>query len=98
MSDAQRILVVGLLLMVGATMVFSFLNFGQGAFSRGDRIAILVLSGQDKDSIMGPGYGLYTKKGIPGVLFGLIAPICLFLVAVFVALGARKRDERATAR
>ena len=33
-NDAQRILVVGLLLMVGATTAFVFLNFGQGAFSR----------------------------------------------------------------
>lgn len=32
MNDAQRILVVGLLLMAGATMSFAFLNFGQGAF------------------------------------------------------------------
>jgi hypothetical protein len=44
-NDAQRILVVGLLLMAGATMSFAFLNFGQGAFSREDRIAILVLFG-----------------------------------------------------
>ena len=42
MNDAQRILVVGLLLMVGATTAFVFLNFGQGAFSREDHIAILV--------------------------------------------------------
>ena len=55
-NDAQRILVVGLLLMVGATTAFVFLNFGQGAFSREDHIAILVLSGQGKDSIVGPGY------------------------------------------
>ena len=92
MNDAQRILVVGVLLMVGATMAFVFLNFGQGAFSREDHIAILVLSGQDKDFIIGPGYGLYTKKGIPGVLFGLIVPVCLFAGAAFVVLGARKRD------
>jgi hypothetical protein len=41
---------------------------------------------------MGPGYGLYTKKGIFGVLLGLIAPICLFAGAVFVALNARRQD------
>jgi hypothetical protein len=78
--------------MVGATMAFVFLNFGQGAFSREDHIAIFVLSGQGKDSIVGPGYGLYTKKGIPGVLLGLIVPVCLFAGAAFVALGARRQD------
>jgi hypothetical protein len=91
-NEAQRILVFGLLMMVGAAMAFVFLNFGQGAFSREDHIAILVLSGQDKDSIIGPGYGLYTKRGISGVFFGLIAPICLFAGAAFVALGARRQD------
>ena len=92
MNDAQRILVIGLLTLSGAAMAYIFLNSGEGAFSRGNRIAILVLSGYGEDSMTGPGYGLYTKKGIPGVLFGLIAPICLFAGAAFVALGARKRD------
>jgi hypothetical protein len=84
---------VGLLLMAGSTMAFVFLNFGEGAFCHGDRIAILVLSGQGPDSIDGPGYGLYTKKGIWGVILGLIAPISLFAGAAFVALGAGKRDQ-----
>ncbi len=79
-------------MMVGAAMAYVLLNFGEGACSGGNRIAILVLSGHGEDSVTGPGYGLYTKKGIPGVLFGLIAPICLFAGAAFVALGARKRD------
>jgi hypothetical protein len=91
-NDAQRILVVGLLLMAGATMSCAFLNFGQGAFIREDRIAILVLFCHGKYSTIGPGYGLYTTNGVPGVLFGLIAPIFLFAISVFVALGARKRD------
>jgi hypothetical protein len=91
-NDTQRILVIGLLMMSGAAMAYVLLNFGEGAFSREDRIAILVLSGHGEDSITGPGYGLYTKKGIPGVLFGLIAPICLFAGAAFVALGARRQD------
>ena len=49
MNDAQRIIIVGLLLMVSATMAFVFLNFGQGQFYREDNIAIFVLSGQDED-------------------------------------------------
>lgn len=94
MNYAQRILLIGLLFVVGAVMAFVFLNFGEGAFSSlgGDRIAILVLSGQDNDSMFGSGYGLYTTKGIPGVLLGLVAPICLFAGAAFVTLGARRRD------
>lgn len=72
--------------MVSATMAFVFLNFGQGALSREDHIASLVLflSGQDKDSIIGSKYGLYTKERIPGVLLRLIFPMCLFAGAAFV--------------
>ena len=94
MNDTQRIVIVGLTMITGATMAFEFLNFGVGAFSGSgeDRIAILVLSGQGPDSINGPGYGIYTKKGIRGVLLGLLAPIGLFVGAVFVALGAKKQD------
>ena len=86
MNDVQRIFLVGLLMIIAASMAYFFLNFGYGAFSRGNRIAILVLSGHGEDSATGPGYGLYTKKGIPGVFFGLIAPIFLFAAAAFVAL------------
>jgi hypothetical protein len=71
-NDAKRILVIGLLLMVGAATAYVFLNFGGGAFSRSNRIAILVLHGQGEDSPIGPGYGLSTTKGIPGVFFGLM--------------------------
>lgn len=70
--------------MVSATMAFVFLKFGQGAFSREDHIAILVLPDQDKDSVVGLKYGLYTEKGIPGVLLGLIFPMRLFAGAALV--------------
>ena len=53
MNDTQRILVIGLLMMSGAAMAYVLLNFGEGAFSREDRIAILVLSGHGEDSITG---------------------------------------------
>jgi hypothetical protein len=70
--------------MVSATMAFVFLNCGQGQFYREDNIAILVLSGQDEDSVIGPEYGLDTKKGIPSVLLRLIFPMCLFAGAALV--------------
>jgi hypothetical protein len=89
-NRSQRLLVILLLTIVGVVLAFVFLNWGDGAFSSmgGDRIAILVLS-QDATSIIGNGYGLYTTKGIPGVLLGLIAPICLFASAAYVALGTK---------
>ena len=86
MNDAQRIIIVGLLLMVSATMAFIFLNSGQGQFYREGDIEILVLSGQDEGSVIGPEYGLDTKKGIPSVLLRLIFPICLFTGAALVGV------------
>ena len=95
MNPAQRIVVVTTLLAVGAALALVFLEFGEGAFSNvgGDRIAILVLSGQDRDPMFGSGYGLYTMKGIPGILLGLIAPMCLLASAAFIAFGSL-RNER----
>lgn len=84
MNDAQRVIIVGLVLMVGATMAFVFLHFGQGQFCREDNIMIHVLSGQDEDSAFGPEYGLDTKEGIPDVLLRLIFPMFLFAGAALV--------------
>jgi hypothetical protein len=93
MNHAQRLLVIVLLIVIGAVLAFVFLSWGEGAFSSmgGDRIAILVLS-QDRKSFIGNGYGLYTTNGIPGILLGLIAPICLFAGAAFVLLGTKARN------
>ncbi len=84
MNDAQRVIIVGLVLMVSATMAFVFLHFGQGQFYREDNITIHVLSGQDENFAFGPEYGLDPKEGIPGVLLRLIFPMFLFAAAALV--------------
>ena len=93
MNQAQRLLVVASLVLVGLVLAYVFLSWGEGAFSSmgGDRIAIYVAyqDPQSRGSWIGSGYGLYTTNGIPGVILGLVAPICLFAAAAFVALGAR---------
>ena len=78
---------------VGTVLAFVFLHWGEGAFNSlgGDRIAILVLYRENRASLFGSGYGLYTTQGISGVLLGLIVPLCLFAVAAFVALGTKAR-------
>ncbi len=93
MNHAQRLLIIALLVLIGAILAFVFLNWGEGAFNSmgGDRIAILVLRAGDKNSMFGSGYGLYTMKGTAGVLLGLIAPVCLFAAAAFVALGVKSQ-------
>jgi hypothetical protein len=89
-NNAQRLLVIATLMVISLVLAFVFLNWGEGAFSSlgGDRIAILVLR-EDRNSVFGSGYGLYTTKGIPGVILGLVAPLCLLAAAAFVALGVR---------
>jgi hypothetical protein len=93
MNYAQRLLLIAFLVGVGVVLAFVFLHWGEGAFSNlaGNRIATLVLR-EDKGSFFGSGYGLYTTQGVPGVLLGLIAPLCLFAVAAFVALGIKARQ------
>ncbi|MGN6117836.1 MAG: hypothetical protein ACTHN2_20215 [Nitrobacter sp.] len=92
MNSSQRALIIATLVTTAAMLAFVFLNWGEGAFSSmgGDRIGILVLS-QDRNTFIGNGYGLYTTKGIPGVLLGLIAPMFLLAGAAFVALATRGR-------
>jgi hypothetical protein len=93
MNYAQRLLVIVTLVVIGLVLAFVFLNWGEGAFSNlgGNRIAIVVFyqASQDRDSMFGSGYGIYTMKGIPGIILGLIIPLCLFAAAAFVALGTK---------
>lgn len=93
MNSAQRLLLIVILVAVAAVLAFVFLHWGEGAFNSmgGDRIAVLVLS-QDRNTFIGNGYGLYTTNGIPGILLGLIAPICLLAAAAFVALATKARE------
>ena len=94
MNYAQRMLLISFLVGVGIVLAFVFLHWGEGAFSNiaGSRIAIVVLYQENKGSVFGSGYGLYTTQGIPGVLLGLIAPLCLLAAAAFVALGTKARE------
>jgi len=92
MNHSQRLLLIAFLVGVGVVLAYVFLNWGEGAFSIEHRIAILVLHQGHYANLLGQsGYGLYTDEGIPGVLLGLIAPLCLFAAAAFVALGIKAR-------
>jgi len=92
-NHAQRLLVICTLVAVGLVLAFVFLDWGEGAFSSlgGGRIALLVLR-EDRGSFIGSGYGLYTTKGIPGVILGLVAPLCLF-AAAYIALGTKTKSS-----
>lgn len=94
MNVAQRRLLIICLAGLGVILALIFLHFGEGAFDSraGNRIAILVLFGADKSSLFGSAFGVYTTEGIPGVLLGLIVPLCLFAAAAFVALGSKPRQ------
>jgi hypothetical protein len=93
MNYAQRFLVIASLVVIGLVLAFVFLSWGEGAFSSwgGDRIAIVIFyqDPQHSKSFFGSGYGIYTTKGIAGVMLGLVAPLCLFAAAAFVALGTK---------
>lgn len=94
MNYAQRLLVISTLVVIGLVLAFVFLNWGEGAFSSLDsnRIAIVVFyQDPQRNSLFGSGYGIYTMKGTAGVILGLIAPLCLFAAAAFVALGMKVR-------
>jgi hypothetical protein len=71
-------LLIATLVGIGVVLAFAFLRWGEvwGSYPIFD---------------LREGYGLYTYYGIPGVLLGLIAPLCLFAAAAFVALSTKTR-------
>jgi hypothetical protein len=93
MNYGHRWLVIVSLVEVGVVLAFVFLHWGGGASDYGSRMTILVLVHEKEYTLDGSGnYGLYTTVGVPGILLGLITPLCLFAAAAFVALATKARE------
>jgi hypothetical protein len=91
MSDSQRLLVIAALVVIGVVLAFQMLEWSSGGNTR-----IIVF--YEKPYPLYPSVtlymGIYTKYGLAGILLGVIAPICFFAVAGFIALGTTWRTSR----
>ena len=93
MNDSQRSLVVGALVLVGLVLAFVMLEWkAHLEHPGGDIVPIITFYDEYNPRFPSLLYrrGLYTSRGIPGVLLGLVVPICLFAAAAYTALGKRK--------
>ena len=91
MTDAQRKLITASLFVIGLALAFIMLELGTqwGGVSR---VPILVFyeASDPKYSDLTNGWGIYTDHGVSGVLLGVIAPLFLLAVGVFIALGSKR--------
>jgi len=91
MTDAQRKLIIASLFVIGLALAFIMLELGTqwGGVSR---VPILVFyeASDPKYSDLTNGWGIYTDHGVSGVLLGVIAPLFLLAVGVFIALGSKR--------
>ena len=92
MTEAQRKLIIASLFVIGLMLAFIMLEWGTQWEGEGYRIPILVFYEVPipKYSNLTNEWGIYTDHGIAGVLLGVIAPLFLFAVGAFIALGSKR--------
>ena len=99
MNDAQRLLVVTSLVILGLVLAILMLDWGSQYetawgtkyYASPTRIFVLYQRQNPRYSLLTDEMGIYTRYGVGGMLLGLIGPLCLFAAAAFVYLGGRKR-------
>ena len=88
MNDAQRKLLIASLIIVGLVLAYIMLDWRTqwgGSFS----IVVLYEAQNPTYASLVDRWGIYTN-GVIGVLLGVVAPLCLFALAAYMALGARR--------
>src|SRR5262249_40610663 len=88
MNSTQGLLVVASLLVIGLVLAIVY-----GLVLAIIEWARVSLIADTKPILMVDRYiGLSARYGIAGIPLGVIAPLCLFAAAAFVALGTRKQQ------
>jgi hypothetical protein len=90
MNNAQRLLVIIALVGIAIVLPWLMLHWGTRACIGCEPILIFY-----EYEGLGRDVGIYTAFATPpilAVLFGVVLPLCLFAVAMFLALGTRKTN------
>jgi hypothetical protein len=90
MNNTQRWLVVAALVVIGVVLAFLMLEWDDGWRFNLTRVLIFYEAQDPRYSNLIDHWGIYTRYGLAGILLGVVAPLCLFAVAGFIALGARR--------
>ena len=87
MNHAQRLLVIATLLGLGLVLMVTMLHLG---ISGGSEILPIMEVPDPRYPSQPDTWAIRTRGNIavvPGVLLGIVAPLCLFALAAYVALG-----------
>jgi hypothetical protein len=93
MNNNQRLFVIAALILIGVVLSFVILD-GQDLYFDSSTVVILYERPNPLHPSVTDKIGIFTRYGkIAGVLLGVIAPLCLFAMAGFIALGAKWRRK-----
>jgi hypothetical protein len=105
MNNSQRMVIVIALSIIGLVLLFVMTGWGDSShlryvtrifpFHKGCWITRGDCWGTRNiftDKYVDPTYGFYVANGILGILLGLVAPICLWAVAAYIALGNKAQS------
>jgi hypothetical protein len=100
-NNNQRISIVVSLVIIGLTLAYTMVEYGDGS---GIRFGIRIFSFYPDWIPFEPAatfparmaaakQALYVRGGIPGILLGLVAPLGLWVVAAYIALGLARGSK-----
>jgi hypothetical protein len=89
MNDNQRKLVIGSLVVIGFALAFVMLEWTTQWGMNSTKVWVLYRSPDPRYPTLIDEWGIYTRYGVVGIVLGIVAPLCLFATAAFIALGKR---------
>jgi hypothetical protein len=92
MNYNQRLLVVAALVVIGVVLTVLMLNWGNVTGTGRTPVLSFYVIRKYETLFADDVAGIYTRHGLPGILLGVITPLCLFALAAFVLLGTRKQN------
>jgi hypothetical protein len=93
MNDRQRKLVIGALIVIGFALAFVMLQWSSQFGYRLTAALVLYRSIDPKYPSVIEEWGIYTPYGVVGLVLGVVAPLCLFAAAAFIAFGMQRSSK-----
>ena len=89
MNIAQRQLVTYSLVVIGLVLAFVMLDWGYVHGHQRTRVLAFYSEGS-LGALSANSVGIYTRHGVIGIIFGIIAPLCIWAVATYLIIAISK--------
>jgi hypothetical protein len=90
MNTNQRLLVIVALVVIGLVLAIVMLDWSDQYRFGATKVLVFYERPDAQYRNLTDEMGIYTRYGVAGIVLGVVAPLCLFAVAAFVALGVRR--------